>query len=391
MSEFYQESTSAAARVARDKFEARIEKGRQSGAAIINKIMNEVPTDMIVKGKVLQFDGNIDDRPPHAPNGVFLQLPPHNIVPTANPSEMGMELSMHPWALQQTCSRANVPWKFAQHLQHNGNAGWGTPLLAHNLNEIYQRSPSRYLVRSYAGQARGFLSDRYKRLDSRPLVEAFAKSSHEMGAVPINGYGTDTKVGLTAVLPKIYEPVQNEPISFGVHWENSDYGNGRHLIHGFIDRAWCANGCIMSVGFAQVHLGRKLEDNIMLSERTHQLDTMTTASAIMDIVKQTLSEEMISIFCTTVKNAHESEIDPSQAVKLLSKQLSKGEAQQITDKFNSPDVEMLPPGNTAWRLSNAISWVAGNEIEETERKLEMMKIAGAVLTMKQLVKAKRGF
>ncbi len=372
------ESSSDAARVARDKFEKRIEGGRASGLAIIQKIMDEVPTDRIIKGKVLHFDGDIDYRPQGAPNGVLMG--------SRADTEYIEQMQVHPWALQQVCSRGNLPWKYAQNLNGPDKAGWGTPLLAHNLNEIYKRSKSRYLVRSYKDQARGFLSDKYKRLDSRPLVEAFAKSCGDMGAIPINGYGTDTKVGLTAVLPKIYEPVPNEPISFGVHWENSDYGNGRHLINGFIDRAWCANGMIMSIGFAQVHLGKKLEDNIMLSERTHQLDTMTTASAIIDVVKQTLSNDMIQVFCTTVKDAHENQVDVAAALKTLSKQFSKGESQLIADTFNSPDVEMLPPGNTAWRLSNAISWVAGNEIQDTERKLEMLKIAGAVLTMKTLAK-----
>jgi hypothetical protein len=377
---FY-ESNSAAAQVAREKFESRIAGGRASGAAIINKIMTEVPLDMIVRGRVLDFDGMIDERPVGTPTGIIARV-------YSGEDGRPMEMSAHPWAMQQICSRADVPWKYAQHLMAKEREGWGTPLVAHNLNEIYRRSTSKFLLRSHEGQLRGFLSDRYKRLDSRPLVEAFAKASNDAGAIPINGYGTDTKVGLTAVLPKIYEPVPNEPISFGVHWENSDYGNGRHIIHGFIDRAWCANGCIMSIGFAQVHLGRKLEDSLILSDRTHQLDTMTTASAIMDVVKQTLSDEMIQVFCNTVKDAHEQQIDPAKALQLLSKQMTKGEVQMVTDKFNSPDVEMLPPGNTTWRLSNAISWVAGHDIEDTERQLEMMKIAGAVLTMKQLSAAR---
>lgn len=374
----YLESNTAAARVARDRFEARIERGRASGAAIIEKIMTEIPEDAIVNGRILEFDGDVDERPVSAPGGIFLQVG----------GEVGV-LSTHRWALQQICSRADMPWKYAQKLMESTKAGWGTPLVAHNLNEIYKRSNSRYLLRSINGELRGFLSDRYKRKDSKPLVEAFAKGCADTGAVPINGYGTDTKVGLTAVLPKIYEPVPNEPISFGAHWENSDYGNGRHTISGFIDRAWCANGLIMSAGFSEVHLGKRLEDSVFLSEQTHQLDTMATASAIIDVVKNSLSYEMIQIFCETVKKAHEQKIDPAKAIKHLAKQLNKGEAQMVLDKFNSPDIEMLPPGNSTWRLSNAISWVAGNEIEDAERQMELLKIAGAVLTMRSLAKAGR--
>jgi hypothetical protein len=364
--------------VAREKFEARIERGRQSGAAIIEKVQNEVPVDLIVKGRVLKFDGDIDDRTPGSPGGVLLGVA----------DEPGV-MTTHKWALQQVCSRGDMPWKYAQKLMEKEREGWGTPLVAYNLNEIYQRSKSKYLLRTHGSQLRGFLSDRYKRLDSRPLLDAFAGACGEMGAIPINGFGTDTKVGLTAVLPKIYEPVPNEPISFGVHWENSDYGNGRHMVYGFIDRAWCANGCFMSTEFAQVHLGKKISESIFLSERTHQLDTMAAASAVVDTVKGTLGEEMIQTFCQTVADAHEMKIDPAKAVKQLAKQLNKGESEMVLEKFNSPDVEMLPAGNTAWRLSNAISWVAGNEVSDAERSMELMKIAGAVLTMRNLARAQQ--
>jgi hypothetical protein len=49
--------------------------------------------------------------------------------------------------------------------------------------------------------------------------------------------------------------------------------------------------------------------------------------------------------------------------------------------YNSPDTYNLPAGNTTWRLSNAISWIAG-KTEDSERKLELMKLAGEVLPAK---------
>ena len=51
----------------------------------------------------------------------------------------------------------------------------------------------------------------------------------------------------------------------------------------------------------------------------------------------------------------------------------------VVDAFNSPEVEMLPPGNTTWRMSNAISWIANTKVEDEGRTLEVMKVAGAIL------------
>jgi hypothetical protein len=38
----------------------------------------------------------------------------------------------------------------------------------------------------------------------------------------------------------------------------------------------------------------------------------------------------------------------------------------------------MPAGSTVWRLSNAISWVAG-QTKDAERKLDLQKLAGSVL------------
>ena len=63
---------------------------------------------------------------------------------------------------------------------------------------------------------------------------------------------------------------------------------------------------------------------------------------------------------------------------MLKKVLNKGEAEAAFNAYASPDVYNLPEGNTAWRLSNAISWIAG-QTEDAERKLDLMRVAGDVL------------
>jgi len=50
----------------------------------------------------------------------------------------------------------------------------------------------------------------------------------------------------------------------------------------------------------------------------------------------------------------------------------------VKDVFSSADVEKLPPGQTSWRFSNAVSWLA-NEVEDEHRKLELQELAGTLL------------
>ena len=98
--------------------------------------------------------------------------------------------------------------KFVDALQNTGEP-WGRELLAHNLNTVFHNrtAKSQYLFRSLGTQVRGFLSDRYRRLDSRPIVEAFAAAVQQKGALPYDGYVTDTKISIQAIMPEVYEPI----------------------------------------------------------------------------------------------------------------------------------------------------------------------------------------
>jgi hypothetical protein len=80
-----------------------------------------------------------------------------------------------------------------------------------------------------------------------------------------------------------------------------------------------------------------------------------------------------------IKKAHETEIDPKKMMGDLSKHLNKGELELVKDRYNTPDVVALPPGNSVWRMSNAISWVAGNKVDDDERKIDIMRVAGGLL------------
>lgn len=386
----YEEAASEAAARARTKLEGLIEIGRTSAAAIIDKIRTEVPVDDVVSSRSFRFDGDIDDREIGSPDGLRLLYAPRGADETV--------LSVHRHALSQICERSvpaderGLPLKYVQWLMEPQRAGWGTQLVAENLNRLYSHRESRdhFLLRSYGSQLRGFLSNRYRRLDSRPLVDAFAGACQEVGAVPVQGYGSDTRVAVKALLPVVFEPVPNEVLAFGAMWENSDYGNGVHSIRVFVLRLICTNYAIADEGLRQVHLGRRLTEDMEWSRQTHQLDTRTTASAIQDIVKGTLNPERIKEFCDVVREASSGDYDVGGSLRHAAKRgtsstlpgrmrlLTKGELEDVRDTYLEADVERLPPGNSLWRLSNAISWVA-NKTEDVERKVDLMKIAGSVL------------
>ena len=71
-------------------------------------------------------------------------------------------------------------------------------------------------------------------------------------------------------------------VALGVDWSTSDYGRGKLSVRSHILRLVCMNGATMQDTLGEVHLGGRLADNIEFSNRTLELDTKTTASAMRD-------------------------------------------------------------------------------------------------------------
>lgn len=344
---------------ARAILEKKIETGRASALNLFERIHQQAPRDSIAKGTHLDFGSG--------QRGLLMRM------------DGGAPFGIHRHALSQIGSRAGVPVQYLSELA-NAEEDWKRDLASDILDRHYHRelTSNRFLVRQVNGEVRGFLSDKYRRLDSRPLIEAFAGECQKIGAVPVDGTITDVRVALKAILPEVYEPVPGEAIAFGLEWFNSDFGAGLHSIRAFILRLWCLNGATMENSLAQVHLGRKLAEDIELSQRTYDLDTRASVSALQDIVAGTLAPEKVHALCEGIRTANEKQIDWKSASAKLRSKLLKSEMEEAKTAFESDDVINLPEGKSVWRVSNALSWIAGRT-QDADRKIELQRIAGQVI------------
>jgi hypothetical protein len=336
------------------KLNRLIEDGRQNAGQVIAHVMKNQPQDYVVKASALQFAGN---------GGLRVAL-------------SNAEFGVHRFALGQIAEVANLPVKFLDSLSASE---WGRALIAHNLSEIFShRETKRHLVRTLNGEVRGFLSDSYRRLDSRPIVEAFVTGVQRLGALPYKGLVTDTKICIQAILPDVFEAIPGEVIAVVLSLENSDFGNGALSLRIGALRIWCDNLAVFEENMRQIHLGRRLDENVVFSQKTYLLNTRTTVSALEDFIGVQLNREGLKRRMELLAVTTQKAVDPQAAMRMLKDALGVGQAQQVIDAYKSADIEMLPAGNNAWRLSNAISWIAGKETDG-EKKLELVKLAGRVL------------
>lgn len=361
----YEVAASAAAAVHKAKLEALIHKGTTTAQSVIEKIMSSQPVDRVVGARSVGFNVERD-------TGALL---------VENREKPGA-VRVHEHALGQMAEKVGLPWNYAQTLR---GTDWGKQLLVENMNKLYanEAQDKRFLMRfaktGADNELRGFLSDKYRRLDARPITEALTKALGAAGAVPYEGVATDTRVALRAILPTLFEPVKNEIVAFGLDYQTSDFGDGALTVGLFMLRMWCTNLASAEDMLRQVHLGRKLSDNIEFSQETYRLDTATMASAVHDIVGNVLAPATTERYCLAIKAANEEKVDGNQvSVKLKAIGLTKSEQAAAVEAFNSPNIEEVPAGMNTWRLSNALSWVAGHT-EDARRRIELQKVAGSLI------------
>ena len=335
-----------------------------AGAHVLQHVQANAPQDAIVRASAFGFEV-----PAPGPEGQFkLAL---------KFGENGSTRSIHKHALGQLAERAGVPSAYLGDLA-SSESPWANQLAARILNDhTHLGMPQdRLLVRSVNGQVRGVLSDKYRRLDSLPLIEAFAGECQRFGAVCVGGTASDTRLALKALLPLVFEPVKGEALAIGIEWFNSDFGAGKYGIRSYLLRLVCLNGATAEDAFSQVHLGGRLAEEISYSDKTLQLDTQTTMSATKDHVRMLLEPAKVNSFLDGIRRADERKVDWRGVRGRLAKSLNKGELEKVKEAFEGQDVVNLPPGQSEWRASNAVSWIA-NTVEDADRKLELERVAGS--------------
>ena len=347
---------------ANERLEAYIEHTKSRAASAVSKIMSSAITDRIAPATSLRFV-------PTA-NGVGVELPGKDGETVTD--------GIHVHALDQLGDRFGVGQKYASTLLTR-KSEWSNQLLAHSYSEIaaHAEEKQRFLVRSIDGEVRGVLSDAYRRMDTRPIADAFIGAAQRNGAMICDGTAADTRISLKAVLPEIFT-ANGDPFVVGVDYSNSDFGDGTLQVRGFVLRLACFNGAVREVAMKKVHIGARLGQDMSYSQKTYELDTRTLASATEDVLARMLDATAVKLEVARIEEAAGRTIDADSELKKMMR-LTPVERTQAAERFRSADIELLPAGNSAWRLSNAVSFLA-RESEDARRRLELEVIAGELLT-----------
>jgi len=330
-----------------------------------------------------------------APLGVNLKRNDHQPVITfdgnGNALMMNMpegQFSLHSNAVGQLADRMGVPQRYLRTLA--GGEEWERQLAATILNQHSDWTQrSRVLVRTVGMQVRGVLSDSYRRLNSVQILTAFVQEAAGQGAVISDAYMNDTKVWAETILPQpiVVPTAKNGDVVIfaGARFSTSDYGDGAVDMRAFMLNGACLNGMVRESVMKQVHLGSKLPDSLALSQKTYELDTKTTVSAVRDLTRGLFSADNIREKAYEIQGASEMEVDLEKEIKKLTSSgaLLKAEGQEVEKLLMKNDPEDgVQGGATLWKLTQAITAHARDLTPERSRELH--EISGHLLSRVKL-------
>lgn len=284
-------------------------------------------------------------------------------------------------AHRQIGTHLGIPAKFYDRLRETPEL---RGLLDTNVNRLLRHQPARRMVRTAHGNARAFLSDRYRRRDNFELVEHVLPILAGIPDVEFDGLGvTDTRMYLTALSPRVRGTIkEGDDVQAGVRITNSEIGLGALKVEPIVFRLVCSNGMVAGRALRAFHVGRQaevLEDAYrVFTDETMRKDDEAFFSKVADVVRAAVDDVTFGRIVAQLREAATGEpmVDPLDAVEKLGQRLTLAE-----DEQRSVLRHLIEGGDlTRWGAINAVTRAA-QDVESMDRSMELEELGGSVLDM----------
>ena len=259
-------------------------------------------------------------------------------------------------------------------------------LLALTVNTLFRRHRAARLVRTMDGQARAFLSNRYRPIDNADVAEVALNIMHDSEANVVSCEITESRLYLKALFPKTEGEVKKDDIvQMGVVIKNSEIGLGRFVVEPLVYRLACLNGMIMQDGaIARTHLGSRQDlgadgwarefkqDTLRAMDRTLMLQVRDTMAALATPAK-------LQGFIERFKLAGERKLegDVVAGVQVLQKKAG------LTDDDRGGILRHLINGGdlSQWGLANAVTRYS-QDVDDYDKATDLEALGGQIIELK---------
>lgn len=307
-----------------------------------------------------------------------LEMTPSAELALQNGSRHTFSLSDH--AHTQIAQRLEIPAKY-----YNRMRSEAPELLATNVNEWFHSQPERRMVRTLDGQARAFLSDRYRRLDHFELAEAVLPVLGEMGEGVdiVSAELTEKRMYIKAINRRLeLEVKQGDVVQAGLVISNSEIGLGSLKVEPLVFRLVCANGLVaQDYSQKRYHVGRAAEDGEayeLYSDDTLKADDKAFFLKVQDTVRAAVELAKFSAIVERMREATEQKIEgnPVAAVEVMAQKFGYNSEERsgvLTHLIQGGDL-------SAYGLMNAVTRTS-QDIEDYDRATDLERDGSKVLSL----------
>lgn len=364
-----QESLNA---VLQRKVNAFVERSQVDSEALLEKLKNRTISDWVFRNHELSF-GNLTEP----------------MVEIYGEERKSSGTQFHSWKLTphsayQIADRIGLPQTWISKSVHGST--WQRDVAAHALNEYmdhYTGNDRRFLLRCVDDRLRGFLSTSYKRLNTKEIFMMFVLTAAKLGLPLVGAFEGGARDFLEVLKPELIwiDTPNNGLVAYarGMQLKNSDFGDGWLELRSWGLYGACLNGNTGQRFLKEVHLGARMDKNIIFSIETINHDTETRALMVRDAMDYVFSPENNAYEAESIMKASDTEIDLMDEVHLLPQiGVSKTESKLIETILLKHDPEDGINGKPSkFMLSQAISALSRTSGEE--RKRELQQIAGNLI------------
>lgn len=256
-------------------------------------------------------------------------------------------------------------------------------LLAMNVNVWLRDAGERRMLRTMAGKARAFLSDRFKRIENIEMLKyALPALAKIPGAKVIQCQITEMRMYIKVVSTKLEGEVKKgDVVQCGCVISNSEVGAGSVSVQAMDWRLWCLNGAISEQMLRSFHVGRQVEedgehfwadDTIKADDEVLLLKVRDAVTAAVDATRfRARIEQMQGLTKIEMRSD-----DPAKVVQVLAAKAGATDAEAagiLKDLIKGADL-------TAWGMVNAVTAQA-KKAKNYDRSIELEQAGGRLINL----------
>jgi Domain of unknown function (DUF932) len=301
-------------------------------------------------------------------------------------ADHGLEaFKLNDHALGQMSTDLGIPKRYFDRMRETA-----PDLFQTNVHHWFASEPNRRMIRGLKPldrtadvSGRAWLSDRYRRLDNIEIAVNLLPEFETL-ATPVtfhNASISDSKFYLRAVFPRMEAEVKvGDVVQWGVQIRNSEVGAGTFAIENFVLRLVCTNGMVVAKVMNARHVGRRVEDEGILSDEALKADDKAFWLAARDTLRASLSETVFESVIASLRETTEGAeiVRPLKATERLGKTLDLTEAEQeeVLAKLT------LGGDMSRWGALNAIT-AAAKTADSFDRQVEMEEMGWSLASLSE--------